>query len=59
VNVGLLRQKARQDLVDIVRNYVQIAGIRVARRFFIEVENSISRLASVPGSGAIYDSTNS
>lgn len=59
MNVGLLRQKARQDLVDIVHNYVQTAGIRVARRFLVEVEKTISRLAGVPGTGAIYDSIDS
>jgi plasmid stabilization system protein ParE len=58
MNVGLLRQKDRQDLVDIVRNYVQTAGMRVALRSLVEVENTISRLAGMPGTGAIYDSIN-
>ena len=48
------RQKARQDLVDIFRYYTRKAGLRVAQRFFGQVEATFARLAGMPGLGSRY-----
>jgi toxin ParE1/3/4 len=49
------RFAARQDLVDIFRYYAREAGLRVAERFFAQVETTFTRLASMPGMGTPYD----
>ncbi len=48
------RHKARQDLVDIFRRYTREAGLRVARRFFVQAEATVRRLAGMPGLGTQY-----
>ena len=45
------RLKARQDLVDIFRYYAHEAGLRIAQRFFVQVEATFTRLAHMPGIG--------
>jgi toxin ParE1/3/4 len=49
------RHKARQDLVEIFRYYAREAGLRVAQRFFAQVEATLTRLAGMPGMGTHYD----
>ena len=49
------RHKARQDLVDIFRYYAREAGLRVAQRFFAQVEATLTRLAGMPGMGTHYN----
>ena len=51
------RHKARQDLVDIFRYYAREAGLRVAQRFFAQVEATLTRLAGMPGIGTTTTST--
>ena len=48
-------RKARQDLVDIFRDHVREAGLRVAQRFFAQAEATFTRLAGMPGMGAPYE----
>ena len=48
------RHKARQDLVEIFRYYAREAGLRVAQRFFAQVEATLTRLAGMPGMGTHY-----
>jgi toxin ParE1/3/4 len=55
MNVIHRHHKARQDLVDIFRYYAREAGLRVARRFFAQVEATFTRLAGMPGIGTHYD----
>lgn len=52
------RLKARQDLIDIFRNYAREAGLTVARRFNDEAEATITRLAAMPGMGTRYEAEN-
>jgi toxin ParE1/3/4 len=49
------RFKARQDLVEIFRHYAREAGMRVAQRFFVQAEATITQLAHMPGMGTRYD----
>ena len=49
------RARARQDLVDIFRYYAREAGFRVARRFFAQVDATLTRLAGMPGIGTHYE----
>jgi hypothetical protein len=37
------RHKARQDLVDIFRYYACEAGLRVAQRFFVQAEATMTK----------------
>jgi toxin ParE1/3/4 len=49
------RHEARQDLVAIFRYHAREAGLRVAQRFFTQVEATFTRLAGMPGMGAPYE----
>jgi toxin ParE1/3/4 len=49
------RPAANRDLVEAYRYYAREAGRRVADRFFARSEETFQRLASLPGSGAVYE----
>jgi toxin ParE1/3/4 len=48
------RRAARKDLVEIFRYLAHEGGLRVAERFFAQVEATFTRLAKVPRMGARY-----
>ena len=48
-------REARQDLVDIFRYHAREAGLRVAQRFFTQVEATFTRLGGMPSMGAPYE----
>lgn len=49
------RPAADRDLVAAFRHYTRHAGLRVADRFFEEVEATFARLAGMPGLGTRYE----
>ena len=49
------RPAANRDLVTTFRYYAREAGLRVADRFFTEVEATFARLARNPGLGTRYE----
>ncbi len=52
------RQAARTDLVEIVHYYIGKGSPATARRFRVQAEATVQRLASIPGLGACYDHEN-
>jgi toxin ParE1/3/4 len=49
------RRAARKDLVEIFRYLAHEGGLRVAERFFAQVEATFTRLARMPGIGTRCD----
>jgi toxin ParE1/3/4 len=49
------RPTANRDLIEIFQYYARKAGQRVADRFFAEAEATFAYLASMPGTGALYE----
>ena len=49
------RPAATRDLVAAYRHYAREAGVRVADRYFAQVETTFARLARMPGMGTRYE----
>jgi toxin ParE1/3/4 len=45
---------ARRDLVDVFYHYARQGAVRTARRFLIQAEATMKRLAGMPGIGTRY-----
>jgi toxin ParE1/3/4 len=49
------RPTANRDLIEIFQYYARKAGQQVADRFFAEAEATFTYLASMPGTGTLYE----